>query len=77
MIRKFQRTAKEKFQFTPGVIKVMLGEKLKVKYDGKEFVGILEDFYYDGKHNSGLIIESELGEWKHIKLYRLEKIEIV
>ena len=48
---------------------------ISVEYDDKSFDGEVIDTHYEGDHNSGLIIQSENGEVKHIKNYRLTSVE--
>lgn len=55
----------------------LAGKLLKVTYDGKEFVGLVDKVYldYSNLENCGLIMRGTNEEWKHIKLLRLQKIE--
>ena len=73
---KKQRQAHPDFRFSEDKMRSFVNKTLKVNYDGKEFEGRVDDVFLDGPHNSGLIMENGV-EWKHIKLYRLEKLEQV
>ncbi|HHT97246.1 MAG TPA: hypothetical protein GXZ90_05055 [Clostridiales bacterium] len=76
MIRSTQRKAKKEFQFSSAMM-TYVDKTIRIQYDDKEFTGRVDDIYYDGPHNSGLIMENKEGVWKHIKLYRLQKLQII
>lgn len=48
------------------------GEEVSIQYDGKEFTGVVTDVYDVHGKEPGVIVRSEDGEVKHIKLYRIE-----
>ena len=54
----------------------LLGEQLKVAYDSKEFEGVVVDLFLD-RLNPGIVLKSESGEYKHIKINRMENVEIL
>lgn len=57
-------------------IEDFLGTFLYVSYEDKEFVGTVIDIYEDG-NNSGIILKDDNGEYKHIKLYRINSVAIL
>lgn len=65
------------FRFNKDNIKDFKDKYVEVKYDGKSFEGKVIDTSYIEEHNSGLIIESEDGQVKHIKSYRMTDLEVV
>jgi len=71
-----QNQTKE-IKFTKEQLEKLTGTLLKVTYDGKEFVGLVDKVYldYSNLENCGLIMKGTNEEWKHIKLRRLQKIE--
>lgn len=68
---------KENFKLTEDQLEKLTGKLLKVTYDGKEFIGLVDKVYldYSNLENCGLIMKGTNEEWKHIKLRRLQKIE--
>lgn len=76
-LSKKQLQAHPDFQFADEKMRSFVGKTIKVKYDGKEFEGKVDDVFLAGPHNSGFVIENKDGEWKHIKLYRLQELKEV
>lgn len=52
-------------------------DELVVDYEGKTFVGIVVDLYEEEGKDPGIIMKNDDGEYKHIKLYRIESWSIV
>lgn len=54
-----------------------MGKQIYIKYDdGDEvFAGVVSNVYQDGS-NSGIVIRSDNGDYKHIKLYRINYYSI-
>lgn len=48
------------------------GEEIYVNYDGKSHEGVVVDVYEAPFKDPGVIVKSDEGEYKHIKLYRIE-----
>lgn len=53
------------------------GEEILVIYDGKSHQGVVVDVYEARFKDPGIIVKSDDGEYKHIKLYRIEHWEYV
>lgn len=48
------------------------GDEVSIQYDGKEFTGVVTDVFEARWKEPGVIVRSEDGEVKHIKLHRIE-----
>lgn len=53
------------------------GEEIVVDYEGKEFAGVVVDVYEAYRKDPGVIMKNDDGEYKHIKLFRIDKWESV
>lgn len=67
--------ARPEFRYSKDDLDNYKNKFVSVEYDDKKFDGEVIDTHYEGDHNSGLIIQSENGEVKHIKNYRLSNLE--
>lgn len=70
-----QNKARPKFRFNKENLEAYKGKFVQVDYDGKSFGGQVIDTRYNGINDNGLIIQSEDGEVKHIKDYRISDME--
>lgn len=70
-----QNKPQDKFRFSEEKLKQTEGKYVVVDYDGKRFDGKVIDSNYIDRNNSGLIIENENGEVKHIKNYRMQDLD--
>ena len=48
------------------------GDEIHVNYDGKSHEGVVVEVYEARHRDPGVIVKSDDGEYKHIKLYRIE-----
>lgn len=74
---KKTKLAKGKFRFEPRHLNELENKYVEVEYEGKQFDGKVVGTNYISHKESGLIIESDNGEVKHIKNYRLDDLEVV
>lgn len=74
---KKTKLAKGKFRFEPRHLNELENKYVEVEYEGKQFDGKVIGTNYISHKESGLIIESDNGEVKHIKNYRLDDLEVV
>lgn len=65
----------DSFRFSEEKLKEFEDQYVVVNYDDKKFDGKVIDSNYVDRNNSGLIIENEDGEVKHIKNYRMSYID--
>lgn len=70
------KKAQRQFRFSEENLKNLENKFVKVKYDGKEFDGQVVGSQYYYKHDSGLIIQNDKGEVKHIKNYRMQDLDV-
>lgn len=63
------------FRFSEEKLKKFEDKYVVVKYDDKKFDGKVIGSHYIDRNNSGLIIENEAGEVKHIKNYRMSYLD--
>lgn len=70
------KKAQTQFRFSEENLKNFENKFVKVKYDGKEFDGQVIGSQYNYKHDSGLIIQNDKGETKHIKNYRMQDLDV-
>lgn len=68
---------RHEFRFNEKNIKAFEDKYVKVNYDGKEFEGKVIGTSYIEEDNNGIIIQSEDGQVKHIKSYRMTNLKIV
>ena len=70
------KKAQRQFRFSEENLKNFENKFVKVQYDDKEFDGqvIGSQYYYE--HDSGLIIQNDKGEVRHIKNYRMQDLDV-
>lgn len=69
--------ADHKFRYTPEHLDEMKDKYVDVEYDGKPFAGKVIGTHYVDENESGIIIESQDGQVKHVKNYRLNDLEVI